>query len=134
PGDSRLFVVVGIKQRYPGHAKQAAMVAAFCHAAGYLGRYIVVVDDDIDVSDLNEVLWAMCTRVDPVKDIEIIKGCWSGPLDPIISVDEKGLSSRAIINACRPMSWIDSFPRVVGASPELVEKTVAKWKDLIYGE
>ncbi len=132
-GGARLFVVVGIKQRYPGHAKQAAMVAGFCHAGGYLGRYIVVVDDDIDVSDLNEVVWAMCTRVDPQRDIEIVKDCWSGPLDPIIPVDEKGLSSRAIINACRPIKWIDSFPRVVGASPELVDKTVAKWKKLIYG-
>jgi len=76
----------------------------------------------------------MCTRVDPVQDIEIVKDCWSGPLDPIIPVGEKGLSSRAIINACRPIKWIDSFSRVVGASPELVAKTVAKWKDLIYGK
>ena len=133
PGGARFFIVVAIKQRYPGHAKQAAMAAAFCRSSAYLSRYIVVVDDDVDITDLNEVIWAMCTRVDPVKDIEIVKDCWSGPLDPIIPVGEKGHSSRAIINACRPISWIDSFPKVVGASPELVEKTVAKWRDLIYG-
>ena len=132
-GGARLFVVVAVKQRYPGHAKQAAMVAGFCHAGAYLSRYVVVVDDDVDITDLNEVIWAMCTRVDPVKDIEIIKDCWSGPLDPIIPVGEKGLSSRAIINACRPIRWIDSFPKVVGASPELVEKTMARWRDLIHG-
>ncbi len=133
PGGTRLFIVVGIKQRYPGHAKQAAMVAAFCHANAYTGRYVVVVDDDIDITDLNEVIWALCTRVDPAKDIDIIRDCWSGDVDPIIPADEKGLSSRAIINACRPFRWMDRFPRVVGASPELVQKTVAKWKDLIYG-
>ncbi|MDO8688807.1 MAG: UbiD family decarboxylase [Dehalococcoidia bacterium] len=132
-GGTRLFNVIGIKQRYPGHAKQAAMVAAFCHSGNYLGRYTIVVDDDIDVTDLNEVIWALCTRVDPAKDIDVIEGCWSGPLDPIIPVEEKGQSSRAIINACRPIKWIDSFPKVVGASPELVAKTVAKWKKLIYG-
>ncbi|MDO8692023.1 MAG: UbiD family decarboxylase [Dehalococcoidia bacterium] len=132
-GGSRLFNVVAIKQRYPGHAKQAAMVATFCHAASYLGRYTVVVDDDIDITDINEVIWAMSTRVDPVKDIDIIDGCLSGPLDPIIPVADKGHSSRAIINACRPIQWIDSFPKVVGASPKLVEETVAKWKKLIYG-
>ncbi|MDP2726156.1 MAG: UbiD family decarboxylase [Dehalococcoidia bacterium] len=132
-GGARFFVVVAIKQRYPGHAKQAAMTAAFCHGGAYLGRYVVVVDDDVDISDLNEVIWAMCTRVDPVKDIEIIRDCWSGPLDPIIPVEDKGLSSRAIINACRPIKWMDSFPKVVGASPELVEKTVARWRKLIYG-
>ncbi|MDO8692270.1 MAG: UbiD family decarboxylase [Dehalococcoidia bacterium] len=134
PGNAHLFLVVGIKQRYPGHAKQAAMVAAFSHTGNFHGRYIVVVDDDIDVTDLNEVLWAMCTRVDPIRDIDIIRDCRSTALDPIIPVDEKGLASRAIINACRPIQWIDKFPKVVGASPELVEKTVAKWKDLIYGK
>ncbi|MDO8691337.1 MAG: UbiD family decarboxylase [Dehalococcoidia bacterium] len=133
PGGARLFTVVGVKQRYPGHAKQAAMVATFCRAGNYLGRYTVVVDEDIDVTDLNEVVWAMCTRVDPAKDIDIVDGCWSGPLDPIIPVEDKGSSSRAIINACRPIKWIDSFPKVVGASPELVQKTLAKWKGLIYG-
>ncbi len=59
----RFFTALSIKQRYPGHAKQAAMIASQCQAGAYLGRYVVVVDDDIDVSDVNDVLWAMCTRV-----------------------------------------------------------------------
>ena len=58
----RFFTAVSIKQRYPGHAKQAAIIAAQCQTGAYLGRYIVVVDDDIDVYDMNDVLWAMCTR------------------------------------------------------------------------
>ena len=133
-GGSRLFHVVSIKQRYPGHAKQAAMVTAFCGSGNFHGRFTVVVDDDIDPSDLNEVIWAMCTRVDPARDIDIVHDCRSSPLDPIIPIEDKGLSPRAIINACRPTKWMDSFPKVVGASPELVAKTVAKWNGLIYGK
>ena len=75
---------MSIKQRYPGHARQAGLIATECHAAAYLGRYTIVVDDDIDPTNLNEVLWAVCTRSDPVQDIEILRRCWSGPLDPII--------------------------------------------------
>jgi len=131
-GGARLFNVIGIKQRYGGHAKQAAMVATFCRAGNYLGRYTVVVDDDIDVTDLNDVMWAVCTRVDPAKDIDIISDCWSGPLDPIIPTEDKGLSSRAIINACRPMKWIDSFPKVVGADPELTKQMREKFSKLLF--
>ena len=39
-----------------------------------LGRYVVVVDDDVDVYDMNDVMWAMCTRVDPVKDMDLFAG------------------------------------------------------------
>ena len=90
-GAAYLFLVVSIKQRYPGHARQAGLIATECHAAAYLGRYTVVVDDDIDPTNLNEVLWAVCTRSDPSVDIEILRRCWSGPLDPIIPKDQKGL-------------------------------------------
>src|SRR5229473_1755556 len=44
-GGSRLLNFVSIKQRYPGHARQAGMIAAYCHAGAYLGRYTIVVDD-----------------------------------------------------------------------------------------
>ena len=103
------FLVVSIKQRYPGHARQAGLIATECHAAAYLGRYTVVVDDDIDPTNLDEVLWAVCTRSDPVKDIEILRRCWSGPLDPIIPKDQKGFNSRAIIDATRPYEWLRYF-------------------------
>lgn len=123
----RFFTVVSIKQRYPGHAKQAAVVASQCQTGAYLGRYVVVVDEDIDVADIDDVLWAMCTRVDPEKSIEIIRRCWSGPLDPIIPKEEKGLNSRALIDACRPFEWINDFPPVSGASRELKEKVLEKY-------
>ncbi|MBI2371895.1 MAG: UbiD family decarboxylase [Deltaproteobacteria bacterium] len=126
-GGSRMITVVAIKQRYPGHARQAAVLAAQCRAGAYLGRYIIVVDDDIDPSDTDAVLWALSTRSDPKGDIDILDRCWSGPLDPIIPPGQKGFSSRAIIDATRPYEWKDAFPPVVGISPERAEQVRRKW-------
>lgn len=124
------FTVVAIRQRYPGHARQVGVLASHCDNAGYMGRYLVVVDDDIDVADFNDVLWAMCTRVDPIKSIEFTERCWSGPLDPIIPKAEKGFNSRAIIDACRPFEWMKDFPPVSGASRELRDKVKKKYRFL----
>ena len=93
-----------------------------------MGRYIVVVDDDIDPSNLEDVIWAITTRSDPENDIEIIRKCWSGPLDPIIPEGKKGYNSRAIIDACRPYGWKDQFPPVVEVSPELRASVLEKWR------
>ena len=130
-GGSRLFNVVGIRQRYSGHAKQAAIVASQCHAGAYLGRFVVVVDEDIDVMNLEEVMWAVCTRCDPEKDIDILRRCWSGPLDPIIPAGQKGLNSRAIIDATRPFEWRSEFPQVAESSPERRGEVLKKWGHML---
>jgi UbiD family decarboxylase len=124
------FVVVAIRQRYPGHARQAAYVTAQCQAAGnHLGRYVVVVDDDIDPSNLEEVIWAMGTRSNPEKDFELIRNTYSSPLDPIYPKPAKVFfGSRAIIDACRPYDWIDEFPKVVQASAAEKQKVLNKWR------
>ncbi len=124
----RFLTVVAIRQRYPGHARQAGLIASQCQAGAYLGRYVVVVDDDIDASDMNDVLWAMCTRVDPAQAVEIIRRAWSGPLDPAIHKDNKGFSSRMIIDACRPYEWFKDFPPAIEVSQETKQAAMAKWK------
>ncbi len=131
-GGSRLVIVVSIKQRYPGHAKQAAVVASQCHAGAYLGRYVIVVDDDIDPSNTDDVMWAMSSRSDPDTDIDIIRRCWSGPLDPIIQPGKKGLNSRAIIDACRPFEWMKDFPPVAESSKEVLDATAKKWGKVLF--
>lgn len=123
-GGCRLFNVVSIKQRYPGHARQAGHVAAMCRQGAYLGRFVVVVDEDIDVTDLNEVMWAVTTRADPERDFDIIKRAWSGPLDPAIEPGKKGFNSRVIIDATRPYEWREKFPPAIG--PEPVEKQITR--------
>lgn len=131
-GGSRLVIVVSIKQRYPGHAKQAAVVASQCHAGAYLGRYVIVVDDDIDPSNTDDVMWAMSSRSDPDTDIDIIRRCWSGPLDPIIQPGKKGFNSRAIIDACRPFEWMKDFPPVAESSKEVLDATAKKWGKVLF--
>lgn len=132
-GGSRLMLVVSIKQRYPGHAKQAALVASQCHAGAYLGRFVVVVDDDIDPSNTDDVMWAMSSRCDPEADIDIIRRCWSGPLDPIIQAGKKGFNSRAIIDATRPYEWMKDFPMVAESSKEVLDATAKKWGSTLFG-
>jgi len=126
-GGCRLFNVVAIKQRYPGHARQAGHVAAMCRSGAYMGRITVVVDDDIDVSDLNEVIWAVCTRSDPERSFDIIKRAWSGPLDPAIRPEDRGFSSRVVIDATRPWEWRDRFAPAIGPEPEEKRITRERW-------
>jgi UbiD family decarboxylase len=126
PGGARMFNVIAIKQAYPGHARQAGMLAANCQSGSYLGRFVVVVDDDVDPTDLFDVLWAMCTRCDPAEDIDFIRRAWSGPLDPILD-KASSTNSRAVIDACRPFERINDFPPVARASPELLRRVEAKF-------
>ncbi|MDP2720071.1 MAG: UbiD family decarboxylase [Dehalococcoidia bacterium] len=121
----QLLITVAIKQRHAGHARQAALAAC----PGYtMGRYVIVVDEDIDPTDSDDVLWAMCTRTDPVRDIDIIREMRSIPLDPIVrKPTESYMTSRAIINACKPYEWKERFPKAIKMSKELEEQIRTKW-------
>ncbi len=130
-GGSRLFLAVSIKQRYAGHARQAGHIASQCHAGAYLGRFVVVVDEDIDPTNLEDVMWAMCTRSDPERSIDLIKRAWSGPLDPAIHPDHKGFNSRLIIDACRPFEWMDKFPPVCNLTAEEQRVARERWGWLV---
>jgi UbiD family decarboxylase len=131
PSCGRFLTVVSIKQRYPGHARQTGMIASQCRTGAYLGRYVIVVDDDVDITDSEEVLWVLSSRSDPAQSIEILRRAWSGPLDPRIPRDEVGHSSRAVIDATRPYEWRDKFPKVSGASRELKDKVANNWRDFL---
>jgi 4-hydroxy-3-polyprenylbenzoate decarboxylase len=96
-----------------------------------LGRYVIVVDDDIDVTNTNDVLWALATRSNPDQDIEIVRRCWSGALDPIIPKGQKGHSSRAIIDACKPYEWIQDFPPVAESSEAVRRAAQEKWGKIL---
>ena len=126
------LVIVSIKQRYPGHARQAAILTCQNRPAAYHGRYVIVVDDDIDPSDVQNVLWALCTRSDPEKDIEIFRRAWSTPLDTMIrKPTDAYFNSRAIIDACKPYEWIEEFPKDIKISSDLAEKVQRKWGTLL---
>lgn len=130
-GGSRLINVVAIEQMHPGHAKMAGLVAAGCGAGAYLGRLVVVVDDDIDITNPVEVFWAMATRWDPKTATDIIDGAWTGHIDPRLDPAKREVgditNSRAIIYAVRPYHWRDQFPKVNRIDPAYGEEVRAKW-------
>ncbi|MFH1759931.1 MAG: UbiD family decarboxylase, partial [bacterium] len=130
---SRLFNVVSIKQSYPGHATEAGHIASQTRAGAYIGRYVVVVDDDINPYDIEDVMWAICTRSDP-KEMDIVKRSWSGPLDPRIrKPTDDFTNSQGIIYAVKPYAWIDEFPPTSLNSYEHRKETFSKWSQHFNG-
>ncbi len=124
----RQLAVISIKQRYAGHAKQSAVLLSQSRLTAVQGRYVIVVDEDIDPTNTQEVLWAMCTRSDPEKDIDILRRAPSAPLDPIIRRPVNVFfNSRAIIDACKPFEWINEFPQEIKISAELEKKVKEKF-------
>ncbi len=100
-GGGRLLVVVSITQRFCGHSRQAGYIAAQCQAAAYMNRFVIVVDDDVDPMNLDEVMWAVCTRCEPAGDIDIMRKSWGSKVDPLL--DESGCSvQHARADRCLP--------------------------------
>ncbi len=134
-GGSRMLVAVAITQRYPGHATQAGQIACQCHNGAYGGKWVIVVDDDIDVTDLQELIWAALTRADPKTDMDFVSAAWDSPADPLIPPEERAkgniTNSRLIINACRPFHWRDKFSPVTKARPEIARRARDKFGYLL---
>ncbi len=131
-GGNRLFNAVSIEQRYPGHARSVLHVAAMGQVGAYMGRITIVVDEDIDVTDISEVIWAVVTRVEPEHDVEIVRRGWSGPLDTPVDPEKKnGMSSRLLIDATRPWEWRERFPEPIGPDPATKRTTREEWGHLL---
>jgi UbiD family decarboxylase len=123
-----------MKQGFCGHSRQVAGIAALCPEASYMNRYVVVVDEDVDFMNLEEVVWALCTRVDPATDIEILRKTQGSKVDPMRREPGPLYNSRALIDACRPFDWMDEFPVVTESSPEFMGKLMSKWAHLFPGQ
>ena len=130
-GGTRFINVISIKQLHAGHAKMAGLVATGAGPGAYMGRLTIVVDDDIDVTSMEEVMWALATRWDPKTQTDIIDGCWSGYIDPLISPEKRAAgditTSRIIIYAVRPWHWKDRFPAVNSVPQEYADEIEKKW-------
>ncbi|HEY7065367.1 MAG TPA: UbiD family decarboxylase [Chloroflexota bacterium] len=124
------FTIISIKQSFPGHAMRAGL-GCLGGTAGYHGRFVILVDDDVDPFDLDQVLWAVATRCDPGTSIDINRRIWSYRIDPRLEPDkkEKGdyTGSVAIIDATRPYHWREQFPATTALELELRRATEAKW-------
>ncbi len=132
-GGPRFIDVIAIDQQHAGHAKMAGLVGVGCSAAAFAGRMTIIVDDDIDITNAAEVMWAMATRWDPATQTDIIDGCRSGNIDPRIAPDKRAArdltNSRAIIYAVRPYHWKDDFPRVNMVDRDYADEVREKWGD-----
>ena len=72
-GCSYRLAVISIKKAYPGHAKRVMFgLWSFLRQFMYT-KYIVVTDDDVDIRDWKEVIWAITTRMDPVRDTTLVE-------------------------------------------------------------
>jgi len=127
------MTIIAIKQAYPGHAMRVAH-GALGGTAGYHGRFVILVDDDIDPFDLEDVLWALATRCDPETSLDVCRRIWSYKIDPRLPKHKKEVGDYtgavAIIDACKPYHWIDEFPRTTKISEELLKATEDKWGKL----
>jgi 4-hydroxy-3-polyprenylbenzoate decarboxylase len=124
------ITAVSIEQRYPGHASQVATLAAQCPAGAYYSKLIVVVDDDVDPTDIHQVLWAIATRCSPEKDIDILRNTWSTWLDPTKNPpEERPYGSKAIVNACKEYKFLKVFSKRNRIRREVYDRLAARWKE-----
>lgn len=125
------MLVVSIEQGYAGHAAQVLALAAQSPGAAYYTKWVVAVDDDVDPTDISQVLWAMATRCDPANDIDIARNTWSTWLDPTKNPPEERLyGSKALINACKDHRHLSDFSRRTALRRSMYEQVSGKWRQL----
>jgi len=122
------MVVVSLEQRYAGHAAQTLALAAQAPSAAYYTKWIVAVDEDVDPTNINEVLWAMATRCNPVDAIDILRNTWSTWLDPSQNPpEERPWGSKALINACMEHRYLETFSKRTSLTRAMWERIAKRW-------
>jgi UbiD family decarboxylase len=102
-GTSSFSAYVAIKQGRPGEAKHVIPIVL---GVDHYLKLVVVVDDDIDVFDESDVMWAVATRMQADRDLVVIAGSLGAMLDP--SADDRGVTAKLGIDATRPFG--EPFP------------------------
>jgi len=124
------MAVVSIKKQYPGHAKRVMMgVWSFLRQFMYT-KFVIIVDDDIDVKDWKEVIWAMTTRVDPTRDTTLIDNT---PIDYLdFASPVSGLGSKMGIDATNklPGETDREWGTPIVMSDDVIQKVDDIWEDL----
>ena len=137
------FSAVSIKQMYEGHVDDVIRVLEPGGDQHSGNHFWILVDDDVDVSNTEEVLWALGSRCIPETGVRVIPGTAQWQLDPRIPPGEQSDPSvkgrtrysahSLVLNACRPFAWKDQFPKVNRNSPETRAKFETKWSHLFVG-
>ena len=128
-GCSYRLAVVRMRKQYPGHAKRVMFgVWSFLRQFMYT-KVIVVCDDDIDVRDWKEVVWAVTTRVDPARDTTLVENT---PIDYLdFASPAAGLGSKLGVDATN--KWPGETARRWGR-PIVMDSEVRRKVDLIWPE
>jgi 4-hydroxy-3-polyprenylbenzoate decarboxylase len=108
-----------------------AALAAQCAGGGYYTKWIVIVDEDVDPTDLEQVIWAMSTRCSPTEDIDILRNTWSTYLDPTRNPpEERPYGSKALIKACKNFKYINTFSKRTFLRESVYKQVKGKWDKL----
>ena len=129
-GCSYRMAVVSIKKQYAGHAKRVMMGCwSFLRQFMYT-KFIVVVDDDVDCRDWKEVIWAITTRMDPVRDTVLVENT---PIDYLdFASPVSGLGGKMGLDATNkwPGETSREWGRVIERDAATVAKVDAMWQEL----
>ena len=124
------IAVVSIKKEFPGHAKRVMMgLWGFLKQFLYT-KYIIVVDDDINVRNWDDVVWAISTRVDPGRDITIIENTPFDYLDFSTPVPELGAKMGIDATMKYPPEVNRAWGKKIEMSMEIKELVDKKWSSL----
>jgi len=120
---------VSIEKQYAGHAKRVMMgVWSFLRQFMYT-KFVIVVDSDVDTRDWRDVIWAMTTRMDPVRDITLIDHT---PIDYLdFASPISGLGSKVGFDATN--KWPGETQRKWGR-PIVMDKAVKERVDALWPE
>ena len=125
------MTVISLEQRYAGHAAQCLALAAQVPGGAYFTKWIIAVDEDIDPTDMDQVIWAMSSRCHPIEDIDILRNTWSTWLDPTQNPPEKRpYGSKALINACKEHRYLPVFSKRTTLTREMYDQVAGRWKEL----
>lgn len=126
-GCSYRVAVVSIKKAYPGHAKRIMMgVWSYLRQFVYT-KWVIVVDDDINCRDWKDVIWAMSTRMDPVRDLTLMEGT---PIDYLdFASPESGLGGKVGFDATNkwPPETHREWGKKINMEQQVVDKISEMW-------
>ncbi|HEX7030470.1 MAG TPA: 4-hydroxy-3-polyprenylbenzoate decarboxylase [Gammaproteobacteria bacterium] len=129
-GCSYRLAVISMKKQYPGHAKRVMLgIWSFLRQFMYT-KFVIVTDDDVNIRDWKEVIWAMTTRMDPARDCTIIENT---PIDYLdFASPVSGLGSKIGFDATN--KWPGETNREWGTpiemSQDVKERVDAMWEEL----
>ena len=125
------MTIISLEQRYAGHAAQALALAAQVPGGAYYTKWIVAVDEDVDPTDMDQVIWAMSSRCNPIDDIDILRNTWSTWLDPTQNPpEERPYGSKALINACKEHRYLPVFSKRTTLRKEIYDRVADRWQEL----